>query len=298
MEEYQFWMNAGSKLGITGKNLESFISAKIQERLEGESIEREERQLERDREENKERVRIEREEKKERERIEREIRERQLEREREDQKERDRLDREERAREREEQAKIHEEQVKLRELEERAKDREHELIEREKDRELEKSRLELQNEKLIFTQQQLEEGVIEHHAASTHSATPNLPLFTEGEDITSYIIRFENTATLCEWPADTWATRLGMLFSGTALNIYATLSQDIICNYNLLKKAILNAYQKTTNYYRKDFRYATLQPGQNFQQLQATLFRLFDFWIESSGIDHSYESLRDFMVAD
>ncbi|XP_069958553.1 uncharacterized protein [Cherax quadricarinatus] len=88
-----------------------------------------------------------------------------------------------------------------------------------------------------------------------------------------------------------------MLFSGTALNIYATLLQDI-CNYNLLKKAILKAYQKTTNSYRKDFRYATLQPGQNFQQLQVTHFRLLDFWIESSGIDHSYESLRDFMVAD
>nr|XP_053656660.1 uncharacterized protein LOC128705522 [Cherax quadricarinatus] len=109
--------------------------------------------------------------------------------------------------------------------------------------------------------------------------------------------RFENTATLCEWPVDTWATRLGMLFSSTALNIYATLSQDI-CNYCLLKKAILKAYQKTTNSYRKDFRYATLQHGQNFQQLQVTLFRLFDFWIESSGIDHSFESLRDFMVAD
>nr|XP_053641097.1 uncharacterized protein LOC128694815 [Cherax quadricarinatus] len=89
-----------------------------------------------------------------------------------------------------------------------------------------------------------------------------------------------------------------MLFSGTALNIYATLSQDIICNYNLLRKAILKAYQKTTNSYRKDFRYATVEHSQNFQQLQVTLFRLFDFWIESSGIDHTYESLRDFMVAD
>ena len=80
-----------------------------------------------------------------------------------------------------------------------------------------------------------------------------MPVFTDGEDITAYLIRFENLAVLCQWPANTSATRLALLFSGTSLNVYSTLPDDVIEDYQKLKEAILRAfknhlYQKITKF--------------------------------------------------
>ena len=74
---------------------------------------------------------------------------------------------------------------------------------------------------------------------------PKLPLYKSGEDITSYLIRFENLAKLSKWPQDTWAARLALLFSGPALNVYSTLPDDVCQNYDALKDAILKAFRKT-----------------------------------------------------
>ncbi|XP_068241429.1 uncharacterized protein [Palaemon carinicauda] len=215
------------------------------------------------REENKEQERQEREEKKEKERQERE-----------EKKEKERQEREERAKERE-------------------------LRKYEIDRSLEERRLALEEAKLALDKQRIDDGIQESTAPKVSGIKPpRLLPYNEDEDITAYIIRFESVASLCKWPVSEWTTRLALLFSGTALNIYSTLSEEEIADYVSLKAAVLRAFKRTPEQYRKEFRFAKMSSKINFSQFMTQLFRHFDYWFHSSDVDDSFENLREFIVVD
>nr|XP_053641247.1 uncharacterized protein LOC128694907 [Cherax quadricarinatus] len=223
-------------------------------------------------EEKKEQERLAREEKKEQERLAREEKEEQERLAREDKIEQERIAREDRVQAREVAFKM-------------------------KEIELEQARLELEAKKIELSKQKIDEGVLEYPSQEPNIRMPQIPPFSEQDDIAAYITRFESTATLCDWPVDSWATRLGLLLSGSALNVYSTLPSDVISSYSLLKKAILQAFKKTTHHYRSEFRHIKIT-HQNYMQFLTTLFRLFDSWIDSAEVDHDFESLRDLMVRD
>ena len=194
--------------------------------------------------------------------------------------------------------------IRLAELAEEEKKRELEvrkLAEEEKKRELEARRLAIEEKKLELAKHEIDHRDLDTSYELKYSELrkmPKMPVFHDGEDITAYLIRFENLAVLSQWPEDSWATRLALLFSGTALNVYSTLSDEVIADYSELKKAILKAFKKTTDQYRKEFRFAKITSNQNYSQFLTNIFRLFDYWIESAEIDKTYASLRDFLVAD
>ena len=188
--------------------------------------------------------RIEREEKKERERIERE-----------EKLERERVEREERALERR-------------------------RLKKEEDRKLEYEKLELENRKLDKTNSDNSNA---HISKEFSVAIPKLPLYESGEDITAYLIRFETVARLSKWPKEIWPTRLALLFSGATLNVYSTLPEEVCKNYDALKAAVLKAFRKTPEQYRREFRYAKFKQ-ENFMQYLTNLYRLFDFWVDSAKI--------------
>ncbi|XP_064121774.1 uncharacterized protein LOC135226265 [Macrobrachium nipponense] len=227
---FEFWINIGKELQLSGQELMNFADTKFKERL---SIE------------NK---RIEREERKEKEKREREDR---------------LLDRNSRK--------------------------------EEEDRKLEYERLELENKKLSSLHSVSPQSINAQDSFSV--AIPKLKLYESGEDITAYLIRFENLAKLSGWPKELWAPRLALLFSGDALNVYSTLPDEVCKDYDKLKDAILKAFRKTTEQYRREFRYAKFK-DENFMQYLTNLYRLFDFWIDSAKIDKNYDSLRDFIVTD
>ena len=162
---------------------------------------------------------------------------------------------------------------------------------------LEYAKIELENKKL--------DAAIETHTGTQSNvvsdqfsvAMPKLPLYDKGEDITAYLLRFESLAKLSNWPKETWATRLALLFSGPALNVYSTLSEEVCKDYDLLKDEILKAFRRTTEQYRKEFRYTKLKE-ENFGQYLTNLYRLFDFWVGSAKIQKTYEELREFIVTD
>ncbi|XP_069945258.1 uncharacterized protein [Cherax quadricarinatus] len=280
MDSLDFWLKAGKEMGFTGQSLDSYITAKmaIEEKKEQERLAIEEK---------KEQERLAREEKKEQERLARE--EKRLARE--EKKEQERLAREDKIEQeriaREDRVQAREVAFKMKEIEEQAKQRE-----------LEQSRLELEAKKIELSKQKIDEGVLEYPSQEPNIRMPQIPPFSEQDDIAAYITRFESTATLCDWPSDSWATRLGLLLSGSALNVYSTLPSDVISSYSLLKKAILQAFKKTTHHYRSEFRHIKITPNQNYMQFLTTLFRLFDSWIDSAEVDHDFESLRDLMVRD
>ncbi|XP_037774421.1 uncharacterized protein LOC119570973 [Penaeus monodon] len=123
-------------------------------------------------------------------------------------------------------------------------------------------------------------------------------VYQEGEDFASYLIRFERVASLLDISEDSYAVRLGSLLTGKAVEIYTSLSPEITADYKQLKKALLNGFSKTPNGYRQDFRAAKIKVGETYKQFSINLGRLFDQWIDSSGLENSYESLRSFMILD
>ena len=127
---------------------------------------------------------------------------------------------------------------------------------------------------------------------------PRMSPFKDSDDITSCLIRFENLAVISGWPQETWSTHLALLFSGSALNVYSTLPDEVVSDYGKLKAAILKAFKRTPEQYRKDFCSVRIDPNQNFSQFLTNLYRTFDYWTESADVDTTFEALRDFMVRD
>ena len=127
---------------------------------------------------------------------------------------------------------------------------------------------------------------------------PRLSLFKDGEDITSYFIRFERIASLLGIKDDQYAIILGGLLTGKAVDIYTSLPPNVTSDYQLLKKALLRGYSKTPASYRSDFRNAKIKAGETYNQFSIHLGRLFDFWVDACNVSKDYNSLRDFMLYD
>ena len=175
--------------------------------------------------------------------------------------------------------------------------------ERAKDRELEKQRLDaLEKQKQREHEVRLAE--LQHTATQNDSvfndsvARPKLPVFKDGEDITSFFTRFERIATLLRINPEHYAVRVGTLLSGRAVDIYSTLTPDITGNYQDLKKALLRGFNKTPETYRAEFRSMKIKPAETYEQFAAQLGRSLDYWTESKNLAKTYEHFRAFIIID
>ncbi|XP_076064942.1 uncharacterized protein LOC143038983 [Oratosquilla oratoria] len=125
-----------------------------------------------------------------------------------------------------------------------------------------------------------------------------LPLLREGEDIASYLNRFERIAELLKLSPDSYAVRLGSLLTGKAADMYIYLSPEIPKNYELLKKALLSGSNKTPDGYHVHFRNAKISSGETFLQFSFQLTRLFQAWLYSSYVGNTFNGSKDFMILD
>ncbi|XP_076055021.1 uncharacterized protein LOC143033448 isoform X2 [Oratosquilla oratoria] len=214
------------------------------------------------------------------------------------------IEREEREKERRAKKEEIEHKTRLAEIEaEKAKieaEREKAKIEAER----EKAKIEAEKEKAkIEAEKELELARItatKQPTATPHDSVsrPQLPLLQEGEDIASYLNRFERIAELLKLSSDSYAVRLGTLLTGKAADMYISLSPEITKNYELLKKALLSGFNKTPDGYRVDFRNAKISPGETFLQFSFQLTRLFQAWLDSSEVGNTFNDLKDFMILD
>ena len=127
---------------------------------------------------------------------------------------------------------------------------------------------------------------------------PRLPSYTDDEDITAYLIRFERIALLLRIERDSYAVHLASLLSGKALQLYSALSSAITDDYNELKRALLAGFNKTPDSYREEFRQARIATGQTYEQFAICLGRLFDFWVDSRAVGRTFDDLKEFMLMD
>lgn len=173
---------------------------------------------------------------------------------------------------------------RARERAEREKERERQ--ERKEEREFELAKLKLANE---TPNQRCQDSSIRG---------PELPTYQDGEDIAAYLTRFERIAELLQVQKDTLAVRLGSLLTGKAAELYSSLDTKTICDFSLLKQALLLGFDKTPERYRQDFRSNKIRFGENYRQFTTRLKQLFDSWFEASKTPRTFEALREFIVLD
>ncbi|XP_076064947.1 uncharacterized protein LOC143038987 [Oratosquilla oratoria] len=126
---------------------------------------------------------------------------------------------------------------------------------------------------------------------------PDLPTYQEGEDIASYLYRFERVANLIQVEEDLLAARLGSTLTGKAAELYSTFDLATISNFSL-QQALLTGFDKTPERYRLDFRNDKICVGENYRQFAIRLRKLFDNWLEVCKVTQTFEALRQFVVLD
>ena len=177
--------------------------------------------------------------------------------------------------------------------------------------EMEKSRVEERERERIFELEKLkiEKDIAEvsgstggnHRASSTATTTINssMPVFRDGEDISSYIIRFERICQRSSLSKDMWAQHLGCLLSGKALKIYCSVPAATADNYDLLKEALLRGFSRTADALRNEFRQHRITNNETYFQFYDSLSRILDLWLSASEIDKSDpDNLYNFMLCD
>ena len=123
-------------------------------------------------------------------------------------------------------------------------------------------------------------------------------MYQDGEDIATYLTRFERVAELLQLDLGMYAVRLGCLLTGKAAELYVSLSPEITSDYDALKKSLLAGFKETSDGYRLDFRSTKIRDGENYAQFAVHLTRLFQSWLETSSVQEDFDSLKNFMVLD
>ncbi|KAK4324766.1 hypothetical protein Pmani_004606 [Petrolisthes manimaculis] len=94
-----------------------------------------------------------------------------------------------------------------------------------------------------------------------------LPIFNDNhDDIDSFLLRFERIAGLHQWKKSDYHIYLGSLLRGQALEVYVSLPNDVVTNYEKVKEALLRAYSVDADSFRCKFRESkceTMSPSPN-----------------------------------
>ena len=104
-----------------------------------------------------------------------------------------------------------------------------------------------------------------------------LPKFDE-QDVDGYFSHFERTALVMEWPKDSWAKLVQKGFVGKARDAWAALPARSLLEYNVVKEAVLKAYEMVPEAYRQKFRSLRYTPGQQCVDLAKEKRTLLKRW--------------------
>jgi transposase InsO family protein len=118
------------------------------------------------------------------------------------------------------------------------------------------------------------------------------------DNMDAFIHRFEIYATTQKWPENKWAVYLGALLRGKALEVYSRLSIDDANDYGILKNALLRRFNFTEEGFKRKFHTAKPEVNEAPAQFIARLSNYFSRWLDFSGIEKTFEALRDLMIRE
>ncbi|XP_028652029.1 uncharacterized protein LOC114647585 [Erpetoichthys calabaricus] len=101
---------------------------------------------------------------------------------------------------------------------------------------------------------------------------PPLLTLSEEDDIESYMLIFERTATLNLWPKTEWAYILAPYLKGDAQRAYCNLSEEEAADYDTLKDEIFKYYGITVDQQAREWRQWKFDPDKPIKT------QAFEFW--------------------
>ena len=123
----------------------------------------------------------------------------------------------------------------------------------------------------------------------------NLPNYNDSEDLDSYLLSFELTATRCGIPKTQWADHLHTKLSAKLRQFMTT--QDMLTNrtnYDTTKTQLLRQAGYNSETYRA--KWNSLAPVQDdFRSFQSNLIRTLDNWIDTTKTPKTFDGLRDLL---
>ncbi|KAK2858219.1 hypothetical protein Q7C36_006138 [Tachysurus vachellii] len=135
-----------------------------------------------------------------------------------------------------------------------------------------------------------------HHHQPTPRTEPKLPVFQQGEDIESFLHRFERLARTWRWPEEEWSYQLVPLLSGQALEAYLAMDEDRAEDYAELKEALLEKFNISPETYRQRFRATSTPAGESPTETYNRLNNLYRRWVRPEL--HTKEEIGETVVLE
>ncbi|PIK60809.1 hypothetical protein BSL78_02290 [Apostichopus japonicus] len=89
-----------------------------------------------------------------------------------------------------------------------------------------------------------------------------------------------------------------LVFIGKAREIYSSLSIEQCHNYDVVKKAVLKAYELVPEAYRQKFRSAKKETNQTHVEFARVQEQMLDRWLSSKNVNNEYKQLRQLVLVE
>ncbi len=133
-----------------------------------------------------------------------------------------------------------------------------------------------------------------HFDISKHVAL--VPPFREAE-VDSYFNTFERLAIALKWPEEMWPLLLQCKIHGKAQEVVSALPLADSLQYDIVKEAILRAYELVPEAYRQKFRGHRKTPSQTYVEFARDKGTLFDRWCSACKVT-DFAELRELILIE
>lgn len=123
-----------------------------------------------------------------------------------------------------------------------------------------------------------------------------VPPFKETE-VDSYFIVFERIAGKLGWPKDMWGLLLQCNLTSKAQQVCSALSAEQCLDYDVVKAAVLRAYELVPEAYRQRYRKLTKTVNQTYTEFAREKNHLFEKWCCASKISN-FEQLQELILLE
>ena len=124
-----------------------------------------------------------------------------------------------------------------------------------------------------------------------------VPPFNEKE-VDKYFQHFEKVASNLEWPTKSWPLLLQSVIKGKAQEAYSALSLEDSGKYEVVKAAILKAYELVPEAYRQKFRNYRKFDNQTHVEFAYEKAIYFERWCTSKKVNDSFEDLKQLVLVE
>ena len=124
-----------------------------------------------------------------------------------------------------------------------------------------------------------------------------VPPFKE-KDVDKYFAHFEKVADRLEWPKDMRTLLLQSVLVGKAQEVYSTFPIDKSADYDLVKAAILKAYELVPEAYRQKFREKRKRENETYVEFAYEKKTLFNSWCRSCKVKEDFGMLRQLILLE